>query len=354
MLDQATKQRIISEETARFMDGGFGQMDLSAFPDLQHPPTEQFELQDRHGFNRVDDSGLAGINQLKDLVANPPREVLEELARETANPELVSQLAEERAEAVAREFRRRNPGYLKCDANWRAMVQTMALNFLGEEDLDADEAQDLLISQGHWTLANLEAVYQAVDRAGALEYPANHARPLKEAQRLRAEQLAANGDVLGGIVEYIKGRISEEAGYEVAFTLADPLAFSTDPAMRPILEEAVWYCWQAYRKDFSPSPERRRFMHDYCAGRFVTVGLLDAAWEECKRVERDATRSALFNPLVSAPSSRTEDSIPSLDRQAGVEFRCKGLTAIFPTGIPLRFRTPARRRPARICTYPCL
>jgi hypothetical protein len=36
---------------------------------------------------------------------------------------------------------------------------------------------------------------------------------LKEAQRLRAEQLAANGDGLGGIVEYVKVRISEEAGY---------------------------------------------------------------------------------------------------------------------------------------------
>ena len=41
---------------------------------------------------------------------------------------------------------------------------------------------------------------------------------------------AANGDVLGGTVEYVKGRISEEVGYEVAFTLEDPLDFTTDPA----------------------------------------------------------------------------------------------------------------------------
>ena len=290
MLDQRTKERIVADETARFMDGNFGQLDLSGSPDLNNPPAEdKFELQDRHGFNRVDDAGLAGINQLKELLANPPREVVEEIAQETQNPELISELAHDRAEDVAHEFRRRNPGYLKCDSNWRSMIETLAHNFLDDDDLEAEDAQELLISGGFFTLDNLTAAFRALDRVGALDYPANHARPLREAQRLRAEQLAANGDVLGGIVEYVKGRISEEAGYEVAFTLEDPLAFTTDPEMRPILEEACWFCWEAYRKDYSPSAERRRFLRDYCGGRFVTVSLLDAAWEACKRAERDAT-----------------------------------------------------------------
>jgi hypothetical protein len=155
MLDQQTKQRITAEETARFMDDAFGQLDLSGSPDLTHPVTETFELQDRHGFNRVDESGLAGINRLKELLANPPQEVVEELARETGNPELVAQLADERASDIAREFRRRNPDYLKCDSNWRSIVEAMAHDLLGE-DVDADEAQDLLVSQGCWTLPNLK------------------------------------------------------------------------------------------------------------------------------------------------------------------------------------------------------
>ena len=233
------KERIISEETSRFMDSNFGQLDLTGSPDLNHPLAEErFELQDRYGFNRVDESGLAGINQLKELLANPPREVIEEIAKETQNPELVSELAQERAEDVAHEFRRLNPGYLKCDSNWRSIVQTLTHHHLGEDDLDAEDAQELLIANGHWTLRNLTAAYKELDRVGALEYPANHAHPLKETQRLRAEQLAANGDVLGGIVEYVRGRISEEAADEVAFTLADPLSFTTNPKMRPILEEA--------------------------------------------------------------------------------------------------------------------
>jgi hypothetical protein len=158
MLDQRTKERIITEETSRFMDGNFGQLDLSGSPDLNHPPAEEkFELQDRYGFNRVDESGLSGINQLKELLANPPRDVVEEIAKETQNPKLLSELAHERAEDVAHEFRRRNPGYLKCDGNWRSIVETLAHNLLGEDDMKAEEAQELLIANGQWTLQNLTA-----------------------------------------------------------------------------------------------------------------------------------------------------------------------------------------------------
>ena len=32
MLDQRIKERIAAEEAARFMDGSFGQLDLSGFP----------------------------------------------------------------------------------------------------------------------------------------------------------------------------------------------------------------------------------------------------------------------------------------------------------------------------------
>ena len=127
-------------------------------------------------------------------------------------------------------------------------------------------------------------------------------RPFRDELRL-----AANGEVLGGIVEYVKGRIGEDAAFEVAFSLEDPLDFTTNPKNRPVLEEACYFCWEHYRKDYSPTNARRRFLRDYCAGRFVTVALLDAAWEECKRVERDATRSALFNQTESEGNPRSDD-----------------------------------------------
>ena len=308
MLDAKTKERIIAEETSRFMDTQFGQLDLSGSPDLQNLPVETFALEDRHGLNRVDDSGLSGINRLKELVANPPRDVIEEIASETRNPHLIRNLAEERATEIAREFCRRNPDYLKCDANYRSIVQTLAYNCLGVTDLDPEEAQDLLIEGGYWTVENLTRAFNALDRAGALEYPSNRPHPLKEAQRVRVQQLAANGDVLGAITLYVEGRLGEDAGFQAAFALDDPYSFAADPQTHAILEEAVYYCWELYRHDYSPTTVRRRFLREYVAGRFVTVALLDAAWEVCKQAEKDSARSALLGQGERRPSQRVDES----------------------------------------------
>jgi hypothetical protein len=170
---------------------------------------------------------------------------MEGIAKETQNPELISELAHERAEDIAHEFRRRNPDYLKCDANWRSIVETLAEKLLGE-NLEAEEAQDLLIANGHWTLQNLTEAYKGLDRVGALEYPVNHSRPLRAGQRLRAEQLSANGDVFGSIVEYVRRRISEESALEVAFTLEDPLAFNTDLKMHKAMCEVASECGEIF------------------------------------------------------------------------------------------------------------
>src|SRR5579864_1036419 len=41
----------------------------------------------------------------------------------------------------------------------------------------------------------------------------------KRPGRSRVEQLAANGDILGAIVQYVEGRLGEEAGFQAAFAL---------------------------------------------------------------------------------------------------------------------------------------
>jgi hypothetical protein len=40
MMDQRTKERIVAEESARFIDSQFAQLDLSGSPDLNHPLVE--------------------------------------------------------------------------------------------------------------------------------------------------------------------------------------------------------------------------------------------------------------------------------------------------------------------------
>ena len=276
-------------------------------------PLIKFESEDRHGLNRVDISGLGSINHLKELLAHPPRDVIEEIAKETQNPALVKEVADERAADIAREFCNKHPEYLKCHANWLSMVETMSQKCLGEDDIDVDDAQDRLIEGGHWTLQNLESAFRALKRAGVLEYPSNYARPLTEAQRIRVQQLAANGDVLGAISAYVEGRFGQDAGFQVAFVLDDPDYFITDPKVRPVLQEAVFFVWENSRKDYSPTEARRRYLHDYCADRYVTLALLDAGWENCKEAEKQATRSALLNPIQEAPRPPANDGFDAPD-----------------------------------------
>jgi len=48
------------------------------------------------------------------------------------------------------------------------------------------------------------------------------------------------------------------------------------------------------------------------SARFITVDLLHHAWQECKRVEKEEARSALFSPMNNEAVERSE--APSLDR----------------------------------------
>lgn len=74
-MNQRTRERIAREETDRFLDSNFGGLDLTGFPDLNNPPLERFEEADRHGFIRVDTSGLGSVNRLRELIENPTPDV---------------------------------------------------------------------------------------------------------------------------------------------------------------------------------------------------------------------------------------------------------------------------------------
>jgi hypothetical protein len=102
----------------------------------------------------------------------------------------------------------------------------------------------------------------------------------------------------------VKYRIGEEVADDLCFALADPMDFTADPTYRAIFEEAVLYCWECYRHDYSPTPERRQFLIDYAAGRFLTMALLNAGWEACKQAEKDYTRSAVLQ--VNHPATEQQ------------------------------------------------
>jgi hypothetical protein len=99
--------------------------------------------------------------------------------------------------------------------------------------------------------------------------------------------------------------LGEDVADQIAFSLADPFEFTSDPQYRPILEESVLFAWEHYRKDYSPTPERRAYLKRYAAGRFLNVALLDAAWESCKIAERDATRAGLLGQVENRQQARS-------------------------------------------------
>src|ERR1700736_3857477 len=121
-MDQQTRTRIIAEETAKFLNPGFAQLDLSAFPDLNNPPPEEFAAEDKHGLNRV---SVSGSNQLKALAENPDREALEQIARETGDPGLVERLVNKREDAEARAFMEAHPNYFRHDDNYDSIREYM-------------------------------------------------------------------------------------------------------------------------------------------------------------------------------------------------------------------------------------
>lgn len=302
MLNDKDRQRIINEESAKFLEPGFGGLDLSSFPDLQKLPPEELP-------EHFDRSGLSRVNGLRDLIENPDQEALAQLAKE--DPQLAAQLQSDTATRVSQEFRRRHPEYIASEFNFDQILRFL-LPKIGR-DLrsfnDSEEAVMVLMSANLWTLPEIEGAYQQLLRDGELEVPANQPRNLSAAEKIRIEQIVASGDLLGGIIEYVKGRVGQDVADQITFNLADPEAFASDPANRPIFEEAAWFCWIAARPAFAPTPERIAAMKRHMAGRFVNIPLLDAAWAAVQEAEKASNRSALLHGIQN--SAETKQPTPA-------------------------------------------
>jgi hypothetical protein len=119
-MDEQTRQRLVAEETNRFLNDGFGQLDLSGSPNLQQqlPKDDPFAASDRHGFNNVD---LGQANPLKQFAQNPDAETLDRVAAETGDSELAGRLEEERVGTETQAFLAAQPSYLPDDDNLEAM-----------------------------------------------------------------------------------------------------------------------------------------------------------------------------------------------------------------------------------------
>jgi len=248
-MNQEIRSRIIAEETAKFLDPSFSQLDLSSFPDLNHPALEEFAAEDKDGLNRV---VVSGSNQLKALAENPDREALEQIAKETGDPELVERLQDERENAEAKAFMAANPSYYRHDGNYEAIRQ-----YLDDGGLEFNRD-------------NIAMAFKALSRTGKLQVDPDTPRPLSERDCRAIALQAASGDVEGAVSRYLQLRLPQTASeiWMYSTSLQEALDGIAAPEYKRLVEEAVLFLLGTRSRQLLPNsrpatiyPRLRRWPH---------------------------------------------------------------------------------------------
>jgi hypothetical protein len=103
-MNQRQRAQMVAEETARFIDANFGQLDLRGSPSLSTPINEPFAPHDKFGLNNIDIRPLSGVTGLREFITNPDIATIREIAKETGDPHLLAAVAEEGEMNEARPF----------------------------------------------------------------------------------------------------------------------------------------------------------------------------------------------------------------------------------------------------------
>lgn len=302
-----SQQRAIIDKESSWIDQSFGQLDLSAFPALQPEPVEP---KDSGSFAReYGDTALRrSASDLRSFLSDPDVEALERVGTETGNPAFLADVNDRRAERVVLEFKLRNPGYLPTPDNYSAMIQTLAYNSnlsAAEQAGDENDVADRLMAEGYFTVANLEAVYQALNREGLLDHAAGEPRNLSERERLRVARLAQAGRVDEAISEFLRASLD---GDEPTLELLH------DPRYRDLCNSAAWFVWETITEDYVPTQSREAFIRRHCGTRPITIPLLNTAWVELKKREASYARSEILGQVTrpQEPQPVTEKQIDGL------------------------------------------
>jgi hypothetical protein len=295
-MNEEIRARIIRDESSKFLDSQFANLDLSGSPDYTNPADDKFEPCDRYGLSNVDVSGLPSTNLLKKFISQPDMETLARVAAETGDPELVERVQDERENAEAKAFMAANPTYYRDDYNYETIRE-----YLDDRDLEFNRE-------------NLGSAYKALSRAGRLQVNPDTPRPLTERDSRAMALQASSGDVEGSVARYLRLRLPQAASemWLYSTSLQEALDTIAEPQYKRLVEEAVWFCWSHGRPNYKPTRERRAFLQDYVAGRIPTARLLDEGWAACQAAEKDHLRSALFGQVNPQSELEQQSSLDDL------------------------------------------
>ena len=301
-LTAADQQRIIQKESAWIDADRFAPLDLSGFPALQEAPAPE-RHDDRWSKDWRDTALSASAAELRKFVSDPDSESLDRVGNEIGHQGFRAEVRDRRGETIAEAFMRANPSYIPTAHNYELIAQTLSFNALSSSQQNGtlNEIVADLIDGGHWTVANLTACYQALDREGLLDVPLGSARNLSEKERLHVTRLAQVGRTEEAISQYLQYALhGEEPTLEIL----------SNPAYRQCCDDAVFTVFEAHQSDYAPTPERERYLLQFAAGRPLTLTLLTEGWRSCQANEQRHERSELL-----APFQRPEDTPPPSARE---------------------------------------
>jgi hypothetical protein len=297
----AEQRAIINKESA-WVDDSFGQLDLTAFPALNELPPEQSRDDSRFAREYGDTALSRSASALRQFVADPDAEALERVGAETNNEGFRDEVRQRKGESIASAFKRACPDYIPTQHNYQIISQTLAFNTLSaaQQEGTVDEQVSDMVDAGHWTVTNLISCFNALTREGLLDVPLGSVRNLSTAERLRVTRLAQSGRVDEAIGEHLRCALDgEEPGMEIL----------NDPNYRDACDDAVWAVFADITYDYVPTAEREAYIQRHCAGRPVTLALLQSAWSACQASEQRYQRGELLNSY-----QRPEDSTPPSER----------------------------------------
>jgi hypothetical protein len=250
-------------------------LDLSGYPDYSEKPTAK---PDPFAPRIAEFSS----DQLKSFAADPGRDVLEEIAIATRNPELLAQVQDEKEGIEAEKFVANNPQYYQSEENSEALRV-----YLDEKNLRFNEQ-------------NLTLAFKNLTKAGALQVKPGQARPLTPDEELRCARLCQQGFLPTALEYYARCRLSltdSDANLDVAAM----------PEYSDVMDEAARFLFYQTRADVTPSLEFEAYALRYLAGRPASLPLLANAWSEFKKQESKLERGLLVQ------SWRQPESKPSTD-----------------------------------------
>jgi hypothetical protein len=300
-LTPADQKRIIEKESA-WTDPAFGGIDLTAFPALNELPPEQVH-DNRFSKDWRDTALSSSATALREFVSSPDNETLQRIGQETGNSEYLREVRDRKAEDIAQRFKQQCPGYLPTADNYSVMIETLAFNALKPADQEGsiEEQVALLTDLGYFTVPNLIATFNALSAEGLLDVPLGSTRELSTAERLRVTRMAQSGRADAAIGEYLRCSLD---GEEPSMKLLD------DPDYRQACDQAVWFVFENITNDYVPSAEREAYIQRHCAGRPITLALLQSAWSACQVNEQRHHRGELLDQY-----QRPEDAHPPSERE---------------------------------------